>query len=89
MVCLKWKPQIGGLFLCVLHILGQEKYWVNPSKRGGRRSAGRAAPRDFPRAKVEGNPEEQENPVHPDSFTWIYIIFKIGHFGDISDFSKY
>ena len=39
----------------------------------------------------EGNPEEQscqpeENPVHPDSFTWIYILFNIGHFGDISDF---
>ena len=39
----------------------------------------------------EGNPEDQpcqpeENPVHPDSFTWIYILFKIGHFGDISDF---
>ena len=31
----------------------------------------------------EGNPEEQpcqpeENPVHPDSFTWIYILSKIG-----------
>ena len=43
--------------------------------------AGRAAPRDFLRAKPEGNPEEQpcqpeENPVHPDSFTWIYILFK-------------
>ena len=34
----------------------------------------------------EGFPEE--NPVHPDSFTWIYILFKIGHFGDISDFFK-
>ena len=61
--------------------------WVNPM-------AGRAAPRDFPRAKPKGNPEEQpcqpeENPVHPDSFTWIYILFKIGHFGDISDFFKY
>ena len=44
---------------------------------------GRAAPRDFPRAKPEGNPEEQpcqpeENPVHPDSFTRIYILSKIG-----------
>ena len=27
--------------------------------------------------------------VHPDSFTWIYILFKIGYFGDISDFFKY
>ncbi len=44
---------------------------------------GRAAPRDFPRAKPEGNPEEQpcqpeENPVLPDSFTQIYILFLIG-----------
>ena len=53
--------------------------------------AGRAAPRDFPRAKPDGNPEEQpcqpdKIPVHPDSFTWIYVLFKIGHFGDTSDF---
>ena len=45
----------------------------------------------FPEGKPEGNPEElpcqpEENPVHPDSFTWIYIIFKIGYFGKISDF---
>ena len=38
-----------------------------------------------------GNPSEQpcqpsENPVHPSSFTWIYILFKKGHFSDISDF---
>ena len=26
--------------------------------------------------------QPKENPVHPDSFTWIYILFKIGHFGD-------
>ena len=36
----------------------------------------------------EENPEEQpcqpeENLVHPDSFTWIYILFRIRHFGDI------
>ena len=46
--------------------------------------AAKAAPTDFPRAKPEGNPEEQpcqteENPVQPNSFTWIYILFKIGH----------
>ena len=45
--------------------------------------AGRAASWDFPRAKPEGNPEEQscqpkENPVLPDSFTQIYIIFLKG-----------
>ena len=47
--------------------------------------AGRAAPRDFSRAK-EQPCQPEENPVHPNSFTWIYIIYKIGHFGDISDF---
>ena len=44
---------------------------------------GRAAPRDFPRAKPEENPKEQpcqpeENPVLPDSFTQIYILFLTG-----------
>ena len=44
---------------------------------------GRAAPIDFPRAKPEGNPEEQpcqpeENPALPDSFTQIYILTLIG-----------
>ena len=33
--------------------------------------------------------QPMENPLHPSSFTWIYIIFKIGHFGEISDFFKY
>ena len=37
-------------------------------------------PTDFPRAKPKGNPKEQpcqpkENPVLPDSFTQIYILF--------------
>ena len=50
--------------------------WVNL------RLAGRASPRDFPRAKPKGNPEEQpcqpeENPVLPDSVTQIYILFLI------------
>ena len=44
--------------------------------------------------KLADSPKEQpgqleENPVHPDSLTWIYILFKIGHFGDISDFFNY
>ena len=44
--------------------------------------AGRAAPRDFQWAKPEGNPKEQpsqpeENPVLPDYFTPIYILFPI------------
>ena len=52
---------------------------------------GRAARRDFRRAKPEGIPEKQlcqpeENSVHPDSFTWIYILFKIEHLVYISDF---
>ena len=43
----------------------------------------RAAPRDFSRAKPEENPNGQpyqpeENPVLPDSFTQIYILFLIG-----------
>ena len=45
--------------------------------------AGRDAPRDFSRANLEGNPEEQpcqpeENSALPDSFTQIYILFLIG-----------
>ena len=45
-------------------------------------------------AKNEGNPEEQlcqpeENPVHPNCFTWIYILFKIGHVGEFYEFFKY
>ena len=61
-------------------------YWVNLSKkkrRMGISRAGRAAPRNFPRAKPMAIPEEQpcqpkENPVLPDSFNQIYIIFLIG-----------
>ena len=42
-----------------------------------------ADPRDFPRAQPEGNPEDQpcqpeENLIHPDYFTQIYILSKIG-----------
>ena len=45
--------------------------------------AGRAAPRDFPRAKPKGNSKEQpcqpkEDPVLPEFYTQIYIIFLIG-----------
>ena len=36
----------------------------------------------FSEGKALGNPDL----VHPDSFTWIYILFKKRHFGDISDF---
>ena len=44
--------------------------------------AGRAAPRDFPRALPSGNPSEQpcqpsENPVHPSSFNWINPIYSV------------
>ena len=38
--------------------------------------AGRAAQRDFPRAKPKGNPEE--NAILPDYITQIYILFLIG-----------
>ena len=60
-------------------------YWVNPSKRAGTDgflTAGRAAPRDFPRiarGKSRGAALlAQGNPVLPDSFIQIYIIFIIG-----------
>ena len=44
--------------------------------------AGRAAPRDFPRAQPEGNPEGQlcqpeENPFYPDSFPFNIIVYFI------------
>ena len=47
----------------------------------------------FPEGKDQWKYEEQpcqpkENLFHPDSFTWIYIQSKIGHFGDISDLKK-
>ena len=43
----------------------------------------------YPEGKAQGKSEEQpcqpeENPVHPDTFSWIYILLKIGHFGDFS-----
>ena len=45
----------------------------------------------FPKDKARGKSQgaalpAQGKPVHPDSFTWIYILSKIGHFGDIPDF---
>ena len=54
----------------------KEEGWTGFSR------AGRAALRDLPRANPKGHSEEQpcqpeENPVYPNSFTWIYIIFKI------------
>ena len=77
----------------ILPVLGLELRYTGliQVKEEGWTRAGRAAPKDFPRAKPERNPEEQlcqpeEKPVHPNSFTWIYIPFKIGHFGDICDF---
>ena len=44
--------------------------------------AGRAAPSNFPRGKPKGNPwraalPAQQNPVLPESFTQIYILFPI------------
>ena len=48
----------------------------------------------FPKGKARGHLEEQpcqpnENLVHLDSFTGIYILFKIGYFADFSVFFKY
>ena len=54
-----------------------KQLWDNVSRDGwGFPRAGRAAPRDFPRASPSGNPSEQpcqpsENPVLPSSFTQI------------------
>ena len=68
--------------------------WVNPSKRGGMDgvlqglagllrgiSRGRS-PREIPRS----SPASQMRT--PLILTWIYILFKTGHFGDISDLKK-
>ena len=32
--------------------------------------------------------QPEENPIHPDSFTWIYILFKKGHWVIFLNFSK-
>ena len=63
-------PGRSRLILCIALTAGQ---YVKIFPRRGFPRASRVAPRDFPRAKPEGNPEEQpchpeENPVHPDSF---------------------
>ena len=52
---------------------------MNRGEGQGFTRAGRAASMDFPRAKLEGNPEElpfqpEENPVLPDSFTQIFYV---------------
>ena len=45
--------------------------------------------RDFPQAMPSEQPcQPLENPVHPYTFTWIYILFKIDNFGSISKFSN-
>ena len=64
----------------ILYILGVIR--VKEGGRTGLPRAGRAVPRDFPRAKPEENPEEQlcqpeENSVLPDSFTRIYILCQL------------
>ena len=46
--------------------------WVNPCKRGG--------------FSEEQPCQPEENPVPPNYFAWIYILFQIGHLGDFSDF---
>ena len=37
----------------------------------------------WPGCSEEQPCQPEENLVDPNSFTWIYILFKIGHFGDI------
>ena len=66
--------------------LVQIPYWVNPSKRVGTGEFSKGwqgCSEGFPEVKPEENPKEQacfpkENPVLPNSFTWIYILFPIG-----------
>ena len=55
--------------------------------------AGRAAPRDFPRTKADGNPEMQ--PCQPEEKprpSWLFYLdlhsISIGHFGDLWNFSN-
>ena len=66
--------------------------WVNRSIREGMR-AGRVSPRGFLRAKLNANSEEQpcqpvENPVLPDSFTQIYIVFDFFTFQNSGGFES-
>ena len=68
-------------------------YWVNPSKRGWMDGVFRwlagllwgisqgGSPREIPRSSLASL---RKIPVHPDSFTWIYFLFKIRNLGDFS-----
>ena len=75
--CLVTKERIVHTKECIVH----STEWVNLSKRGGMDGVFRGL------AGLLGIPEEQpcqpeENPVLPDSFTQIYILFLIGfHIG--------
>ena len=82
-----WK----SLFSVLLWQLGNTgKYgpvdWVNPSKRGGMDGVFQGLAGLLQGISQGAALPARGNPVHPDSLTWIYILFKIGHFGDISDF---
>ena len=90
---------IYPILTCLKVLITHEKLsdWVIQLKERDERGfpkAGREAPRNFPRVKPEGNPEKQhcqpeKTPIYPGSFTWINILFKIGHFVDFSDLFKY
>ena len=43
----------------------------------------------FPKSEARWKSRGAENSVHSNCFTWIYILFKIGHFSDVSEWFKY
>ena len=73
-------------------------YWVIPSERGRKDGvfqglAGRLqgisraqSPREIPRSRLAS---PRKNLVHPNCFSRIYILCKIGQFGDFSEFFIY
>ena len=63
-------------------------YRVNPSKRGEIDWVLQGLTGLLPGTSEEQPCQPKENPIHPDSFTWIYILFKKGHFGDFLKYSN-
>ena len=94
-----------NMFTCLFHILFQlipmkfqASAWVNPSKRLGMDGffqglagllRGISRGQSLKEILRSSPASPRKNPVHPDSFTWIYIIFKIQYFSNFSEFFKY
>ena len=68
----------------MIHFTVAPTDWVNPSKRGGMNGVFRGLAQLL-RGKSQGAALPARGKPPP-SFTWNYILFKIGHFGDISNF---